>query len=124
MSVELQLQQRLEEPQGTMNAAAQNLDLSEAERLCIAIRQQEAKVKAEEEKLTLLKDEAKELTRTGEIVGGESANGYYTFTTEQRKTFDWKKAAMNGLFTEQQAAPFMKETTVEKFVFKKNEEKK
>jgi hypothetical protein len=99
-------------------AAAQDLD--DGGRLLARYTSLQAQKKALEEQMEDVKNELKALLDDGELV---STGAYFaTYQENVRETFDWKKAAQNGLFTEEQARPFMKSTLVKSLVVKRHEE--
>lgn len=112
----MNLQTRLAEPSEVMKAAE---GLSETQRLFIALREAEAAVKTAEEHRDALKAEVRALVMDGENVGNDGF--YYDLQTRTSKRFDWQKAAMSGLFTETQAAPFMTHSISQALVCVKTE---
>jgi hypothetical protein len=66
-----------------------------------------------------LKEQIKERLEDGELVS--DGHRYATYAESNRVTFDWKRAAMNGLFTEEQAKPFLKTTAVKSVTIKTKE---
>lgn len=111
------LQERLQEPSAVMKAGE---GMTENERLFLELRQTEAAIKTLTEHKDKLKEEVKALVNDGEMVGNPEL-GHYGYQDRVTTTFDWKAASMAGLFTTEQAAPFMKKTEVKALVLIKAE---
>ena len=115
------LQLRLQEPDTTVANAVRQCGLTPEERIVARLREIEAQIKTLETEKDAIKAEIREGVKDGVVYGSTEIGGYYTLESRNSERFDWKKAAMSGLFTLDQAAPFIKRTTSEALVFKRLE---
>lgn len=104
MSVQRLLTERLAEPEGILKHTE---GMSPNERLFVQLREAEATVKNAEEDRDKLKAEARRLVEDGEMVGSVELGHYELGEPAETVTFDYRKAAMNGLFTLKDIEPYM-----------------
>lgn len=110
------LQLRLREPEGLM--VEQAADLTPEEKTTVLLRQLEAQKKQIETQIEAVKAEIKQGIENGLIYGSKEVGGTYEFQSRSTQSFDYKKAMMSGLFTLDQAEPFMSRKQSTALVFK------